>query len=176
MEKAFEIMAEEYRPMLFSYARTLMNGDEHEAEDVVQETFITAQNRLESFRLGENFGGWLRGIARNKALESRRAARNRRAIVDSRIIEGMEDVYAIFDAPAADGASWAEQIRASLTRCIERLNRTLQEAVLRVYREGLSLREAAAALQSSPVAVAQRLSRARNLLRQCVGNRMEDEP
>jgi RNA polymerase sigma-70 factor, ECF subfamily len=176
MEKAFEIMVEEYRPMLFSYAKTLMNGDDHEADDVVQETFITAHARLESFRIGENFGCWLRGIARNKALESHRAARNRRAIVDTRIIEGMEDVYAMFDAPVSDGKTWGEQIRAALQHCIERLNRNLQDAVLRVYREGLSLREAAAELQSSPVAVAQRLSRARNLLRQCVGNQTEDEP
>jgi RNA polymerase sigma factor (sigma-70 family) len=176
MEKAFEIMAEEYRPMLFSYARALLKGDVNEAEDVVQETLLTAHSRLESFRLGENFGGWLRGIIRNKVLESCRAARNRRAIVDSRIVEGMEDVYAIFDAPATDEKNWAERARALVERCVGRLNRNLHEAVMRVYRDGLSLRETADALKSSPDAVAQRLSRARSLIRQCVGNRAEAEP
>jgi RNA polymerase sigma-70 factor, ECF subfamily len=176
MDKAFEIMAEEYRPMLFSYARALLGGDEHDADDVVQETFITAQNRLESFRLGENFGSWLRGIARNKVLESNRAARNRRTIVDSRIIEGIEDVYAVFDAPALDEKNWADRLRDTMKQCVERLNRNLQETVLRVYRDGLSLRETAEMLNSSPDAVAQRLSRARNLIRQCVGDRTEETP
>jgi RNA polymerase sigma-70 factor, ECF subfamily len=175
MDKAFEIMAEEFRPMVFSYARTLMKGDEHAAEDIVQETFITAQSRLESFRLGENFGCWLRGIARHKAMESRRATRNRHAIVDSRIIEGMEDVYAIFDSHALDEKKWADHVRSLVQKCVERLNRNLHDTVMRVYRDGLSLRETAEALESSPVAVAQRLSRARNLIRQCVGNRVEDE-
>lgn len=174
MDKAFEIMAGEYRPMLFSYIRTLLNGDEHEAEDVVQETFITAQKHLESFRLGENFGCWLRGIARNKVLENYRAARNRRAIVDSRIIEGMEEVYAVFDSPR-DEKNWVEQLRSRVERCVERLTRNLHETVMRVYRDGLSLQETAAALETSPVAVAQRLSRARNLIRQCVGNHKEAE-
>ena len=49
--------------------------------------------------------------------------------VDSRIIEGMEDVYAIFDAPAADEKNWAERVRSLVRHCVERLNRNLHETV-----------------------------------------------
>jgi len=82
MDTAFEILAEQHRPMLLGYARALMNGEEHDAEDVVQETLLAAHRSLSSFDRGANFAGWLRGIARNKALESHRAARRRRTVVD----------------------------------------------------------------------------------------------
>ena len=78
--------------MLLSYARALLYGDEHEAEDVVQEAFLTAHQRLDAFRRDENFARWLRGIARNKAFESRRVVRRRREVMDSRILEGMDAV------------------------------------------------------------------------------------
>ena len=77
METAFDILAAQYRPMLLSYARALLGGDRHEAEDVVQESFLVAHRRLETFRQDEDFGRWLRGIARNKVLESRRSSRQR---------------------------------------------------------------------------------------------------
>ena len=55
MEKAFEILAAQYRPMLLSYASALLYGDIHKAEDVVQEALFTAHQRLDTFRQGENF-------------------------------------------------------------------------------------------------------------------------
>ncbi len=121
MDTAFAILAEQYRPMLASYARTLLYGDEHEAEDVVQETFLTAQQRLETFRPGETFGSWLRGIARHKALESHRGGRRRPAVVDSRVLEGMEGVYALFDPPAGE-EPWRERLQRLLRHCTEGLS------------------------------------------------------
>jgi RNA polymerase sigma-70 factor len=168
MDTAFEILAEEHRPMLMGYARALMNGEEHDAEDVVQETLLAAHRSLSSFEKGANFGSWLRGIARNKALECQRAERRRRTIVDSRIVEGIEEVYALFDAASPGEETWTERMQRLLRDCLERLTQNLRDAVVRVYREELSLRDAAAAMNVSHAAVAQRLSRARESLRQCV--------
>ena len=176
MNTALEILAEQYRPMLLSYARALLYGDEHEAEDVVQEAFLTAHQRLDSFRRGENFGCWLRGIARNKALESRRVARRRREVMDSRILEGMEEVYAMLDASSPGEELWHERLQRLLRHCIQRLSQHLKDAVDRVYEDGMDLREAAAALGASSAAVAQRLSRARTLIRDCVREQTGSEP
>jgi RNA polymerase sigma-70 factor (ECF subfamily) len=147
-------------------------GDQHEAEDVVQETFLTAHQRLESFRQGDNFGRWLRGIARNKVLEHCRSAR-RRAVVDSRIIEGMEVVYAVFDAPLLGEETWRERMTRWTQHCVERLSVNLRTAVIHVYQEGMSLQSAAAAEKVSTAAIAKRLSRARDLIRQCVQQQSE---
>jgi RNA polymerase sigma-70 factor, ECF subfamily len=176
VDTAFEILAEQYRTMLLCYARVLMNGNDHDAEDVVQETLVTAHERLSTFRQGGNFGCWLRGIARNKVLESHRAARGRRAIVDSRILEGIEDVYGMFDPSALGEEQWPDRVRRLLRGCVGRLSRPLREAMARVYEEGMSLQAAAGALKSTRAAVAQRLSRARDLVRQCVQARMESDP
>jgi RNA polymerase sigma-70 factor, ECF subfamily len=176
LDAAFNILAEQYRAMLLCYARVLLNGNDHDAEDVVQETLLTAHERLETFRHGENFGRWLRGIARNKVLESHRAAKGRKAIVDSRILEGIEDVYGMFDTSSLGEEQWPERARRLLLGCVQRLSRPLREAVSRVYEEGMSLQAAAGALKSSRAAVAQRLSRARDLVRQCVRISMEGDP
>ena len=175
MDTAFEIQMGQYRPMLLSYARALMYGNQHEAEDVVQESLLAAYQRLETLRQGENFNRWLRGIVRNKALESHRAAQGRRVIVDSRIIDGIEDVCTMFDASSHAEEEWRERLKRQLRHCIDRLSSHLKDTVVRVYGDGLSLREAGAALKASPAAVAQRLSRARELIRKCVQDQTESE-
>lgn len=175
MDKAFEILAEQHRPMLLSYSRALVYGDGHRAEDVVQETLLTAFQRLNTFRQGENFGCWLRGIARNKALECQRAGRNQRVVADSRIIEGMEEVYRTFDSPLLGEEEWRERLQRWVRHCIGQLSQRLQDAVVRVYQDNMSLAQAAAAESSSADAVAQRLTRARRLIRECVQRQSESE-
>lgn len=173
MDKAFDILAEQYRPMLQAYARVLAGRDEHVAEDLVQETLIAAHRSLDSFRKGENFGRWLRGILRNRALESRRAAVRRPLVVDSRIVEGMEEVYTLLDHPREDAVEWDERLDV-MRDCIRRLSETLRLTVMEVYTEGLSLKDAAERLGASALAVGKRLSRARELIRTCVQDRMSE--
>lgn len=175
MNKAFEILAEQHRPMLQTYVRALVYGDRHRAEDVVQETLLTAFQRLDSFRPGENFGSWLRGIARNKALESHRSQRQQRVVADSRIIEGMEEVYRTLDTPLPGTETWQERLERWLQHCLGLLSARLKNAVERVYHDNLSLAQAAAVENASADAVAQRLTRARQLLRECVQKQSASE-
>ena len=67
MTDPFDILAAEYRPMVLAYLRAMVR-DAHLVEDLVQETMIAAHDSLGGFEPGGNFGRWLRGIARNKAL------------------------------------------------------------------------------------------------------------
>jgi RNA polymerase sigma-70 factor (ECF subfamily) len=52
-------------------------GDRHLAEDVVQESFLSAFESLGTLRNGDVFGAWLLGIARNQTLRSHRSAARR---------------------------------------------------------------------------------------------------
>src|SRR2546426_11057645 len=126
--EAFEILAEQYRPMLLVYLKTLVR-DEHLAEDLTQESLIAAQRSLTTFKKGANFGAWLRGIARMKTLENRRASTRRHIVADSRIIEGMEQVYVALDTPDARKDSWADRV-GLLRDCVSRLNERLRGAIL----------------------------------------------
>ncbi len=170
MTKAFDILAAEYRPMVLTYLRAIV-ADEHLAEDLTQETLLAAQTALERFEEGGNFGAWLRGIARNKVLESQRAAARRHIVVDSRVVEGMEQVYELFDGQTGP---WQERL-PMVRRCIAALSDTLRGAVEAVYAKGQTITQAAASLGASFEAVAQRLSRARTLIRQCVQERNKNK-
>jgi RNA polymerase sigma-70 factor (ECF subfamily) len=68
----------EHRDMLMLYCVRLAGGDHQLAEDVVQETFIRAWQRVD--RLTEEYGsvrGWLKQVAHNIAVDQHRAARRR---------------------------------------------------------------------------------------------------
>src|SRR5262245_16870872 len=113
----FDILAGHFRPMLLTYLTTLA-GDRHLAEDLTQETLLAAQQGLATFREGASFGAWLRGIARNKLLENRRAAARRPVVADSRIVEGMEDAYGLLDSPEVGKEAWPDRV-ALLRDCTE---------------------------------------------------------
>ena len=74
---AFTQLYEHYFPRLYAYARYRVD-EEHEAEEVVAETFLKVVERLDRFewRHGQSFAGWLFRIARNVVID--RARRERR--------------------------------------------------------------------------------------------------
>lgn len=167
MPAALSELVEQYQPMLVAYARALMKGNCHTADDLVQESYVTACSRISEFRDGADFGAWLRGIARLKAMEMWRKDRRSELIQDPEILEGIEETFASFDRPTSAG-SWKEEARERLSHCLSRLNEGLRRLVCLIYQTGVEFRSACAELQLSEAAAYQRLSRARELLRQCV--------
>jgi RNA polymerase sigma-70 factor (ECF subfamily) len=167
MHQSFNILVAEYRPMIVVYLRSL-GADAHLAEDLAQEAFLTAYQSLDSFDEGGNFGSWMRGIARNKALMHWRAAAARPPLsADPRSVEGIDEVFEAMDRQSEEGDWWAER-REIMKECIRQLSSHLQRAIERVYTEGETLDEAAATLGATRLAIGQRLSRARNQIRKCV--------
>ena len=170
MGTSFDILAAEYRPMILSYLRAVL-GDEHLAEDLTQETFLVAHRKIDSFDSKRNFGAWLRGIARNKVLHDRRAAARHPLVVDSGVVEGMEQVYHLFDEATGP---WEARIRR-VRHCVGRLNEIHRSTVVAVYGGGQTIRQAASRMGLSFAAVAKRLSRARELIRECVERSMPNK-
>src|SRR2546428_13367474 len=71
---AFRVLVEHHSRSIFRLAYR-MTGNEHDAEDVVQETFLRAYRRLNRFESRSDFGTWLYRIAVNCALDSMRGRR-----------------------------------------------------------------------------------------------------
>lgn len=69
---AFRVLVERYSRSVFRLAFR-MTGNEHDAEEVVQETFLKAYKALGQFESRSNFGTWLYRIASNCALDLIRA-------------------------------------------------------------------------------------------------------
>ena len=74
MTMSFEDQAMPLFPSLYGYARWL-TGEPHEAEDLVQETYLKALRGFGSFREGTNFRAWMFRILRNTFLTSRAGLR-----------------------------------------------------------------------------------------------------
>ena len=74
--EAFRSLVEQHSRRVFQLAYR-MTGNEHDAEDVVQESFLRAYRQLGRFEARANFGTWLYRIVANCAVDMLRAKRSR---------------------------------------------------------------------------------------------------
>jgi RNA polymerase sigma-70 factor (ECF subfamily) len=80
-EAAFRGLYRRHTPRLYQLALRLVSGAEDDAEDVVQDTWIKAAEKLDTFRWESAFGTWLHAIGLNVAREAMRK-RGRRSEVE----------------------------------------------------------------------------------------------
>ncbi len=135
-------------------------GRRNEADEIVQETWLTAVRQIRSFQPQQgSFLAWLRGIAANVRRNHLRSARRlsqRESTTDGKYCDAARS------EPVADDQERNEQITAALDGLLER-----QESVLRAkYFDGLSVADIAAAWNESPKAIESLLSRARDAFRE----------
>ena len=86
-EGAFRQLYRRHTPRLHQLALRLLGGSEADAEDVVQDTWIKAVEKLDTFRWESAFGTWLHAIAVNV---SREAVRRRGRRQETEFPEQME--------------------------------------------------------------------------------------
>lgn len=151
-----------YEAMVVSVYRYLYprcGGDAALAEDITQQTFITAIDRRETFEGRSSASTWLLTIARHKLADhyrriDREERRHLRLVV--REIPATQS-----GAPLGSSLEDRERILAALRQLAP-----LQRAVVVLcYVDGLSVREAAQELDRSESATESLLGRARDRLR-----------
>jgi RNA polymerase sigma-70 factor (ECF subfamily) len=157
-----------HSPLVYRLALRLM-GNEAEAEDVLQETFLNAFRGIESFEGRSGLGTWLYRIAYNAAMmRLRRTDPTMMSVEESLDNDGQFFVpKQLFDwccLPESDFEG--EEVRAELETAIGELPETLRVVFVLRELEGLSTAETAAALELSEGAVKVRLHRARLWLRE----------
>jgi len=149
--EAFARVVGAHRAQVFRCARAL-TGQDADAWDVAQETFLAAWRALPRFRRDCRFRTWLLRIAASRAANARRARRP----------AGPLPEYAA--APLAPGPE-AEERRRRLQDAVGTLPRRQREVVaLRVFG-GLGSAETGAALGIAPAAVRVHLHHALRRLR-----------
>lgn len=132
-----------------------------DAEDVVQDAFVTALERLEECT-PERFPGWLLRIVRNRALNHRRGEGVRAA----RPLDEAAD-RAAGDSPARDAER--TELRERLSAGLETLTDVQREVLLLHDLEGWKHREIAAALGLPEGTVRHHLFHARRAMRARLG-------
>jgi RNA polymerase sigma-70 factor (ECF subfamily) len=73
---SFGVLVERHSRAIFRLAFR-MTGNEHDAEDIVQETFLRAYRGLDQFEARADFGTWLHRVAINCALDHLRRSKRR---------------------------------------------------------------------------------------------------
>ena len=146
-----------------------MLGNEQDAEDVLQTTFIKALQHVSEFEGRSSLATWLYRIAANEALM---LLRRKRPSIS--LDEEPEDDDGEVQAPLqlADWAPLPEtdllnaEVKAQLDRAIQSLPLKLRAVFLMRDIEGLSIKETGEALDLTETAVKTRLLRARLYLRE----------
>ena len=137
-------------------------GDPHEAESLVQETFLQAALSLERFEGRAKASTWLRAIALNLSRSHRRKAARCRPLDP----DGLERVQEA--TPSGAGSPERVAIRRDearlVRRALDRLPAPYREVVTLRDLDGLSTREVAGRLGVAEGAVRVRLHRARQAL------------
>src|SRR5215472_7639396 len=95
-EEAFRVLVEQHSRSVFRLAYR-MTGNEQDAEDMVQESFLRAYKQLGRFESRANFGTWIYRITANCCVDLMRARQARHD--QSR----REDLDAAGQMPAGDG-------------------------------------------------------------------------
>ena len=156
-DDAFTEIHRRFRPALVAFVRRMLAGSGHDAEDIVQDTFIRAYRGLRVTDRPMTLRPWLYMIARNRALDELRTPQR---------AECYDDAIGLAAVPAADPAQRfadRDEIRrlvAEIGRLPERQRMAL---VLREF-DGRTHAETARALRTTVPATKSLIIRARSNL------------
>ncbi len=163
-KKAFEILMHENSAMLLTYIRSVA-GSKHAVEDIFQETMITAWKKLGEFDRDKVFGAWLRGIAKNHALNYYRKSKRDMLMCNSEILDYVDDQVHHIDS--LNGDTWDEKTEA-LHRCIEELPSIYQQVIRLRYLEEMKTSQVNNEIDISKENLKKRLQRAKQKLLDCM--------
>ena len=166
--EAFSRLIARYEDRIFRLAKHVCVGLSADADDVYQETFLTAFKKLKSFRGDAELGTWLYRIASNLCLMRRRKKKS------EPFVPLLDRPHDHGDAPAHQFRDWlpTPEEAASKKELVRKVSGALAKLPMD-YRlvvtlrdvEGLSAEETAKILKLSVAAVKSRLHRGRLFLR-----------
>ena len=157
---AFSDLIEQYRAAATRLAYGIA-GDE--AEDAVQDAFVKAFRKLDTFHPELGFRPWLFTVVANEARNHRRSM-SRRTAVELRVRAQPGAV-----GTASDALAMEHEQRERLVAAVNSLSDDHREVVALRFFAGLSESETADVLQCPPGTAKSRLSRAMDLLRVALG-------
>lgn len=174
---AFATIMRRHNRLLFRTARGLL-GDDAEAQDVVQETYLRAFVSMHGFRGDAALGTWLARIAINAALDLQRK-KGRFLVLDADAAAADPEPEAAMSDRAApespEAAAARTELRGFLQTAIDRLPPIYRSVFMLRAVEELSVEETALCLGVSHEVVKTRFSRSRAMLRETLGARIEAE-
>ena len=162
---AFRPIVDRYQHAVFGVALARL-GDFHEAQDVAQQVFVEAFQRLGSLRDPARLGAWLRSMTVHRCIDSLRRRK------DAVGIESAENVPSS-DLPP-DGDLAGRELRDRVMAAIGKLTKTQRETVTLFYINGYSTGDIAAMHEVPVGTIKRRLHDARGRLKEEMLEMVED--
>ncbi len=166
--RAFEELVMEYQTRVYTLCFRYM-GNEEDAYDMAQETFIKAFRSLQSFQGKSRFGTWLYRVATNICLDEIR--RRKRRVSTVSIHEPLETADSEVEKEVADVRPTAEtlyeqkELSLYIQTLLDHMNPEHRTIIILRDMMGLSYEEIGEVLNCSTGTVKSRLSRARTIFR-----------
>ena len=144
-----------------------LTGDVHQAEDLTQETFISAWEKIAAFQGRSTLATWLYRIAYTKFIDGRRSQQR---------TTGMRNRLPSRVAPPPDPLEtvMADDLASHLYQALNELDAPERTVLVLHYLQGLSYREMAAVLEEPTGTVKWRTSEALDRLRTVLGDEVFD--
>ena len=158
----FGLLVDRYQRRLWWMCLRML-GDPDEADEVVQESFVRAWERLSEFDPAQRFYPWVFTIARNRCLNAIRRRRTWGFVS----LSG-DDPPALAAREATTAGVEDRELGGALEECLDTLPDDQREVFDLRHGEGFTYAEIAAALEITHGTVMSRLHRARRKMRACL--------
>ena len=165
---AFRLLVERYSRAVYRLAYR-MTGNQQDAEDIVQETFLRAYKQIHRYESRSAFGTWIYRIASNCAIDLlcfRKRYEADREQIDVIDFERSEAVAAgAAQVPAQDRLVYAAELKRRVAAVMAEMSPQEKMAFVLRHLEGQSIEEIGAALGTGPSATKNSIFRAVQKLR-----------
>lgn len=174
---AFEALMRACNRKLFRIARAILKNDS-EAEEALQEAYLTAYVALKGFRGDSRVSTWLSRIVINESLTRLRRSRRTAEVVplsgaDAERLDMSEESLPDERSATPEEATLRSQLRAILERRIDALPVAFRTVFIMRELEEMTVEETAAALGIPEATVRTRLFRAKSLLREALATEID---
>jgi len=176
---AFEELVREHSPAMLGACRRLLRNHEQDAQDALQDAFVSVFKAIGSFEGNARLSTWLHRIAVNAALMKLRSRKRRpERPIEDLLPRFSEDGHHV-EPPAAwddraDLRAEQEETRAFVREAIDQLPENYRTALLLRDIEQLSNDQVAEVLGITPHAVKIRVHRAHQALRTLLDARFRE--
>ena len=167
---AFNALVERYQNAVYGVALKMVRNPAT-AEDLTQDTFISAFRNIARFR-GGNFRAWLLRIARNATYDYLRRAQRRPQTSIEENFGAFADTFKATD-PEPETQALSSELGRTITEGLMTLSNDHRLAIILVDMDGYRYEEAAEVMGVSVGTVKSRLNRARRRMRDFLTTRPE---
>jgi RNA polymerase sigma-70 factor (ECF subfamily) len=167
---AFNGIVRTYQEMVFNQAYRVM-GEYHAAEDATQEAFISAYQKLHTYR-GGSFKSWLLRIVTNACYDEFRR-RKRQPVVplnpENNHGEELESPFWLEDpAEKPEDLLQRKELSDAIQHCLNKLEIEFRTVVVLVDIQGMDYASAAEVVDRPLGTIKSRLARARGSMQECL--------